>query len=111
MTQEKLRAWLGSQLERTGLSAREAAVRADLSHSVLNRILDPDNTVKTGVAACLKLARLFGSDPSVVLEVAEILPAKPPETQEMRNLVHIYQRLPVDKRAELLRYARFLGEQ
>lgn len=111
MVQEKLRGWLGSQLERTGLSMREAAIRADLSHSVLNRIMDPDNTTQTGVSACLRLARLFGTDPSVVLEMAEILPAKPPESQDTRNLVHIYHALSADKRAELLRYARYLHEQ
>lgn len=108
--QEKLRAWLGSQLERTGLSAREAALRADLSHSVLNRILDPDNTMPAGTKACLAMARLFGTPPDVVLELAEILPAKPPETQETRQLVHIYHGLPADKRIELMRYARFLSE-
>lgn len=112
MIQEKLRIWLAGQIERSGLSIREVAERADLAHSAVNRILQLDNTTRTGVQVSLKLARFFGTPPDVVLELAEILPAKPPESQETRLLVHVYHDLPPDKRSELLRYAQFLrGEK
>lgn len=68
MIMNSLQNWLSAQLDERGWSAREAARRAGVSHTVITEIMN-SNRLPT-YDTCFKLADLFHVDPRKVISLA-----------------------------------------
>lgn len=101
--------WLYEKMEEKGLSQASLARKANLSrtaiHNVLNENRQPGNDLCLAVAAALDL------EPIYVYEKAGLLPKSPPETEQKRQLIYLYNQLPDEMQRDLVNYAGFLKAQ
>lgn len=107
--QPKFKHWLRDSLEKRGWSDRELAARGEIAHSSVARAKDDDEPV--GYTVVVAMAKAFGYPSDVLMEMAELLPAKPPETQKTRLLVSIYTNLGNADKEELIHYAEWLRDR
>lgn len=106
MIQKKLKTWAAQQRELRGWSIREMAERMNSPHSTIRRVMDEDK--KVGVEVAVRLAQIFNTPVENVLEMAGFIPRRPEETKLHRELIHVFDQMPIDKRHDLIDYARFL---
>lgn len=101
--------WLYEEMEAQGLSQAGLARKANLSrtaiHNVLNENRQPGNDLCLAVSAALNLEPVF------VFQKAGLLPKPPPETEQQRQLVYLFNQLPEDEQKRLVEYAGFLKAQ
>ena len=108
MAQEALIEWIHQQQERRGWSGRELARHMELPHSTVNRIFQDGEYA--GLKVCLALARVFGVPIINVLELAELVPRRPPTSRESDLLHEIYSNLPRSRQMQLIEFAEFLRD-
>jgi hypothetical protein len=84
------------------------AERAGLAHTTVAQFFAPDYHL--GFKACRAMANLFGTPIITVLELAELVPKSPPESQDTRLLTEIYYRLSEQDRRELVNFAEYLRD-
>lgn len=99
---DKLIAWLSSELKRRSWSHRELARRAGLSQTAISSVLSGER--KAGWDFCAAVAEAMGEMPERVLRLAGLL--QPLQAGEgdvtLRELIEIARRLPREERLELL---------
>lgn len=100
--------WLNEQMKNNNWSVRETARRAGISHTPLSFIL---NGNQPSFETCVALAKAFRVPEEQVLRLAGLLPAIPKDEAEILELNHIYQNASAEKRADLLRYARYIDDE
>jgi transcriptional regulator with XRE-family HTH domain len=100
--------WLWEELERRGLSAREAAIAAGLSHGSVSRFLSGR---QASPASCRKLARYFDVPEEFVLHLAGHI--KPPPDQDvfLKQMAQVTEGWTEDEKRTLVALARTLGRQ
>lgn len=104
---DRLRAWVGQELERRGWSYGELARRANISRPLVSRTLSGDMSASADF--CIKIAQALEEAPETVLRLADILPQSLTEDastlEEINDILH---NLTPEKRKEALRYIRYL---
>lgn len=106
--QPQLKDWAKRNRDRYGFTIRQMADRSGISHSTVALFFKPE--AKLGFDACLAMANLFNTPLLTVLEMAELIPPKPLETQELRLLTDIYHRLSGEDRKQLINFAEYLRD-
>lgn len=106
MIQRALKEWAAQQREQRGWSIREMAERMNSPHSSIRRVFDENQRV--GVEVSVRLAQIFNKPVDEVLEMGGFIPRRPEETKLHRELQHLFDQMPIDKRHDLIDYARFL---
>lgn len=100
--------WLANEIKQRGLSFREIARQAGVSHTLVSRILSGDMPVSADF--CIKVASVLKVSPEFLLRMAEILP--PLETFEnatMEEINEALKNLPPDQQRQVLEYIRFIS--
>ena len=105
--------WLKGELKARALSQTELAKRAGMSQAAISLVLDGKH--KPGFAFCVRIAKPLGVSPVYVLQLAGLLPEDTPlpavlDDNDVKEIVSIARNLPPGKRAEALRYLRFLSQ-
>lgn len=109
VVQPRLKIWLRESMKKRGWGIREVSRRGEIAHSSVGRAINDDETI--GFEVVRGLHRAFGQPLDTLLEMAELLPAKPPETTETRTLVSIYRNLDDADKRDLMRYAEWLRDR
>lgn len=104
--QPQLKLWAARNRERYGLTIRGLASKAGISHSTAALFFKHD--ARLGFDACLAVASVFGTPLMTVLEMAELVPARPAETRETSLLIELYHRLDDGDKRELVNFAEYL---
>jgi transcriptional regulator with XRE-family HTH domain len=103
--------WLKQELKSRAWSQNELARRAGISQFAVSSVLSGKR--KPGATFCVKVAQAFRASPVYALQLAGILPedTKLPagiDDEAVKEILTIARNLPPEKRAEALRYLRFL---
>lgn len=109
MSVDKFKVWLKKELEIRDWSLRELARQAGgtASHTHTNLILKGERSLTWDY--CAAIARAFGYSPVEVFKVAGLLENNGSNgSDDIEAIAGISKTLPDDKKAELLKYARYL---
>lgn len=105
----EFRAWLEGELKNRGWSQRELARQSGVKQSRLSDVIR--GVRNPGPKFCGDIARAFGIPVEVVMRAAAILPPSAELeglSEEAQAAAFLVEQLPEGKRAEALRYLRFL---
>lgn len=83
--------WLGSEIERSGLSYSEIARRGNITHGRISQVMAGD---QPGSAFCVGIARGLDLPPALVLEKAGIIPPEPGKVEREQQALSLFRRLP-----------------
>ncbi|GAB4446308.1 MAG: hypothetical protein Kow0031_28960 [Anaerolineae bacterium] len=112
MSRDTFRQWVVAELNKRGVSYRQFAKQAGVSHTLVSRTLSGD--MPASADFCIKVATALDIAPVYVLTLAGILPDEPvaaspgPVTLEIVRLV---ENLSPEQRQEALRYLRYLAQE
>lgn len=66
-TRNAVRVWMRETLRETGMSAEEWARKAATSPTNITRVLEPTSTIIPNMATVARLARVVGTQPSMLV--------------------------------------------
>lgn len=104
---EEFVSWLNQELESRGWSYSELARRADVSQSMVSKVMSFN--ASPGLDFCIGIANAFHTTTETVLRKAGILPSLPYDQLEDMNLKELYdlmRNLTPRDRLEVMEYAR-----
>ena len=101
--------WLRNARETKKLSQAELARESGLSTAQISRLESRKSF--PGEESITAIAKALGFPVNTVYEKAGLLPKSPPETEQQRQLVYLYNQLPEDEQKRLVEYAGFLKAQ
>ena len=102
--------WIIEQMEERGMSQSQLARASGLSKQTISDYVNRKRT-QPDERALQSLARGLQLPVETVYEKAGILTESPPETEQQRQLVYLYNQLPEDEQKRLVEYAGFLKAQ
>ena len=101
---DKFKPWLLQELETRSWRPAAFARRAGLSSGGLANIMTGNRGA--GPDICKAIAQALGTPPEKVFRLAGLLPPLPAaEDEQLYELIETFQRLPAEKRQEVLDYA------
>lgn len=103
--------WLEEKLREMGWKPADLARAANIRYATLSRILNGQRNA--GPDVCLAVARALKVPPEKVFRRAGLLPPLPASEDDatLKELQDIAQQLSLEKRREVLEYARWRYEQ
>lgn len=101
--------WLNQVLIEKGWSQSDLARAAGLQRGTVSNLLN--NVRQPGAEICKSLSEALDIELITVYEKAGLLPKSPPETEQQRQLVYLFNQLPDDEKQRLVEYAGFLKSQ
>lgn len=104
VTSQEFFVWLDDWLSDQGISERELARRAGLSHSVISKARNGIQPI--GYEACEKLSLAMNVPAETVFRLAGLLPSNGKSDPEGDELVEIFSQLDEDDQDDLLQLAR-----
>jgi transcriptional regulator with XRE-family HTH domain len=106
--QTLLTKWLLEMLRKHNLSAREASIRAGMSHGLVSYYLS-GNTPSPD--SCRKLAALFGEPPELVLQLAGHINPPPEQDLFLRRIAEIAADWTEEEKEMFVQMARAFGQR
>ena len=105
------RGWLTEEIIQRGWSKSELARQADLSQSLVSKMLLGDRSITAD--QCIKIANALGLSPVLVLVKAGILPPQEQKDSNptLQELMDIARQLPPDVQKDVLAYVRYRFQQ
>ena len=100
--------WIEDKLQETGWSQRELARRANVSHSMVSKVVSGEKT--PGIDFCTAIARTFGERPEKVLRLAGLLPPSGGKLNDLSEdegqLIEMYRQFRASDRPRVLRVVK-----
>jgi transcriptional regulator with XRE-family HTH domain len=102
--EDRLVAWINKELEKRDWSHRKLAREAGVSHTHISNVLSGERNVTFDF--CASIAKALGKLPEDLFRMAGLLPPLPePEDELLSQVTDAFNRLPPDKRREVLDFA------
>lgn len=95
--------WLEEILIEKEMSQADLARRSGLSRQAISAYIN-QKRISPNEEALKALARALQLPVETVFQKAGVLPESPPETEQQRLLVYLFNQLPADEKEDLLNY-------
>lgn len=107
-TNSEFTQWLHDRIRESGKSQSELAYAGGISASQISRVLS--GTREPGSDFCRAIARALDVPPEIVFRRAGLLPDNPNDPPDVKEALHLFRRLPVEKRRDFLAQMRAIIE-
>jgi len=108
---EAVKQWIAQELDKLNWTHAQLATQAGISRPLVSRTLRGD--MPPSCEFCIKVAIALDVSPEYVLRLASILPGEPTGADDspiVQEIAGIAANLPLERRKELLKYARYLAQ-